>query len=396
MKTHSINALTIVALAATAPTSASADAKDVIIGGILGAAINQELNNQKKKKQQKTVVYKTPSLNSQYTKAERIQIQTSLRDRGYDIGVIDGILGKNSRRVISMFQGSLGAQQTGQLTRDQFARLTGAGSQFNTAQTFDRPLIPQETALLQQSLMMLGYYQGPIDGIDSPLTQGASMAFLASNGMNPMQVTKVNALVMATTRAGIPTPPNLVHEASMQMNGVNSANPFGNAAQGNGFGAPAQQAFGAQPQQQGMVGGQQAFVPNSQFQQQQQGVTQNNALFGAPQAPVQQQQLQPGVAAPGTTQPQLFQQQPQQVPQGGQGTAVFAASTPAQQPIAQPQSTLDIFSPGSDVAQVGQNAIPVPQQGQSAVPQQLFADPNATVAGGTQSSTGVFGQPSNN
>ncbi len=397
MKNQSFAILAVVSLSASLPTVAAADAKDALIGGIIGAAINQGLNNQKQKQQQKVVKKVAPSapgLNSQYSRAERIQIQTALRDRGYAIGAIDGILGKNSRHAISQYQGSIGEAQTGQLTPSQFAMLTTAGSQFSQTQAVDRPLVPQEVAMLQQSLGVLGFYQGPVDGVNSPGTQGASMAFLAASGLNPMQTTKVSTLVMAATSAGYTPPPYLVQEANTQMA---TANPFGAPAPQAGFGQP-NTGF-AQPQQPGVISafGQPVPSANQQFMQPN-GTAQGGFAFGTPQqqAPVQQQ-VQPG--APVT--------QPQQMPQGGQGTSVFASGNPAlQQQLApqpvpqQPQSTLDVFSPGTAVAVETdqQQPIPLPQTQQTSAPALLFSDGNATAAAESvqPQAGGVFGTPTGN
>ncbi|NVO58196.1 peptidoglycan-binding protein [Rhodobacteraceae bacterium B1Z28] len=394
MKKQSIATIVAASLAASVPITAAADTKDLLIGGVVGALIHKGITDNQKAKKQQSVVTQKPSsgtgvkspasLNSQYTRAERIQIQSAFRDLGYNIGTVDGVLGKNSRVVISQYQSSLGSPQTGQLTRSQFVTLLSQvpGS---TPVFARRELTRDEVRMLQQGLQTLGYYHGGIDGSNGPGTRGATNTFLAQQGMNPSTTTPVQGLVMARTAAGLQSPPYLYQEANGQ-NAIaqpqlqagfgtqpQQANPFGApAAQGFApqnqqpqpnpvFGAPASQqpvqAFGA-PVQQQPAAGQGSFVAAPATPQpvfgapQQQQPTTSTPIFGAPQ---QQQTVTPQVTAPANTQQNLFapaapqQQAPQpSAPQGsgGQTTTLFAAgggaATPAPQQQA-PQSSLDIF-----------------------------------------------------
>ncbi len=426
MKNQTIASCLILSLAAVTPGAARADLKDVIAGGVLGAIITQSVNNNKNKQssgkpaQQKVAKpkYTKPSLNSQYSRAERMQIQTALQNRGYPVGTIDGVLGRNSRSAISQFQTSIGQPGTGQLTPTQFAALTGAGAA-SMPVVADRALTRDEVVLLQQSLKTLGYYGGGIDGASGPGTRGATAAFLTNQGLNPAQITQVQAVVQATAMAGLATPPYLQQEAQMQMAAANGGGFGAPAPQQNGFGAqqPVTAGFGAQPQQQNLFGGAQpqtaGFGGQAVQQPQQNGFgaqqPQQQPLFG--NAPVQnagvgaqpQQQNLFGGAQPqqvpqqagtdlfgGQQQPLAPQgngvQQPAQqplfapAPQGQQpaqqgGGTLFASGTPAAPaPAAQPQSSLDVFS------------IQQPQAGTQIAGQQPVQQPT-TVAGG------VFGQP---
>ncbi|MCL3882555.1 peptidoglycan-binding domain-containing protein [Marivita sp. GX14005] len=412
MKRHSIAALVAASMVASVPGSASADAKDALIGGIVGAIIQKGISDSQRAKPQRKVyqksskskkrTYTAPSLNSQYSRSERIQIQSAFRDLGYGIGTVDGVLGQNSRRVIRQFQASRGEAQTGQLTRAQYVALLSQ-TPGATPVFAQRPLSGDEVRMLQQGLQMLGYYRGRIDGAKGPGTRGALNAFLAQQGLNPVQVTPVQGLVRARTAAGLQTPRYLQQEAGNQMAGAQpfgqqpqqafgqphmqqpgfaapgqpQANPFGTPAQNvpQGYGVPGQ----AMPGQGGQYvsapgqvapGQQQMFgVAQPQPQMQRPGAAQPVAtsLFGAPQ-PQPQPQV-PGAAAPvANPQQNLFapaapQQQlaPQPAaPQNGQGgTALFAsggavapqAVAPAQQAS---QSSLDIFTgsaQGTTIAQ---------------------------------------------
>ena len=341
----SIASLLSFSLATIVPQPSQADLKDVLIGGAIGAMVNQSINNENKSK--KKTVQTAASLNSKYTRAERVQIQSSLNQRGFNVGTVDGSLGPKSRSGIAAFQASIGQNATGQLTREQFVALTNQGFGNVTAAVAERPLTPNEFAMLQQGLQAAGYYNGPVTGLASPQLENARVAYLGSQGQNPMQITKIQTLVMAGLAAGYPVPAYLQQEAQEQYAaaqplgfGQPTAQGFGTAAatQPQGFGTPQQQntsAFGAQPQAvQPGVQQQQAFAPNPAFG------------AAAPQPVANPAATAPATAPSQTVQP-LFPQQQQQVapqptapqpvtPQGGQ-----LVQNPT---VQQPQSSLDVFT----------------------------------------------------
>ncbi|MEQ6250072.1 peptidoglycan-binding domain-containing protein [Sulfitobacter sp. HNIBRBA3233] len=397
-------------LALSAPNPVYADLKDALIGGVIGAAINQSVRNSQAQKRAtakrttRTVKNRAnvpASLNSQFTRDERRQIQTSLNNMGLNVGVVDGSLGPKSRAAISQFQASRGEAATGQMTRAQFLALTGVGFAAPAPAFADRQLNLNEVVMLQQSLQRLGFYRGTIDGINGAGTQNARAAFLASQGQNPMQVPQVQSLAMASTAAGYTLPQNLMQEAQAQFAAASGATGFGAAPvpqsnfgqlpqQNNQFGTPTtsagfatppppQPVFGAQPATQGTAG----FAPQTAPQQQ--------PLFGAPtQQQMPQQQQQPLFGAPAQAAPQPQQVQPIQQPQNN---AIFAstggATAPQQQIVVAPQqapSALDIFAPQSTgqpaaVAQqptqpaVLQPVAPQPQQQGAAAPVMTFTAP---------------------
>lgn len=415
MKKQTIATIVAASLAASAPAVSLADTKDFLIGGVVGALVHKGITDHQRAKQQQQQQVTTqrsssggaqvaPSLNGQYTRSERIQIQSAFRDLGYGIGTVDGVLGRNSRAVIRQFQASLGEPQTGQLTRAQYVTLMSQVP--GTNHVFARrELNRNEVVMLQQGLQTLGYYHGRIDGSNGPGTRGAMNTFLAQNGMSPATTTPVQGLVMARNAAGLQSPPYLYQEANAQSA---TQQPFGaqpqmqagfgtQQQQANPFGAPAGQGFAPQPQPQpnplfGTPNAQQpvqahgapaqqqvpgqggyASAPAAQpafGAQQQPAAASATPLFGAPQP-----QVAPQGAAPANTQQQnLFapaapqQQTPQPAaPQGGQNSTLFAAGTnPAPTPqVTQqqaPQSGLDIFS-GSAQPQVAQQPQPAANDG---------------------------------
>ncbi|MEL6689061.1 MAG: peptidoglycan-binding protein [Pseudomonadota bacterium] len=408
MKTY-LSAAAIAALLSTnVAAPAQADGKDVLFGAIVGAIVNEAARNNNQRRSTST---RAPSLNSQYSRAERVEIQSSLQRLGYNIGAIDGALGPTSRRVIGQWQASRGEAQTGQLTRAQFVALV-SGAPGATMAFASRPLDRSETILLQESLQRLGYYRGGIDGQTGPGTRGGTNAFVTAQGYAVGQLTPVQVLVLARQSAGLVTPPYLQTEASSQL----AAAPFGQQQQ-NGFGAPQQQqgfgtqqaTFGAAPQQGfGVQQGQQGFAaPQGQqatfgaAPQQgfgaapQQG---QQALFGntqpAPQgtfgAAPQGQQATFG-AAPQQGQG-LFGAAPQQ---GQQGTFGGGQVQPqAGGTFAAPQGQLASQPGGTGVAPQSLFA-PVPQQGQqptAVAPQQGQQQLFAPQQGGVIQQQGTNGQ----
>jgi hypothetical protein len=369
-------------LAGFAPQTASADIKDGIIGGVVGGAvgaivtesIRNNNNNQRSNTQATTTTRSSntaratsssPSLNSQYSRGERIQIQTALNNLGYNVGTVDGVLGKRSRAGIRAFQASRGEPQTGQLTAAQYAALTNGG--FGTTQAAfmpnNRPLQTNEVFLLQQSLWQMGLFQGTIDGVNGVTTQNAATSFLLGQNRNPQQTTHVQTLVLAAGAAGQMVPQYLVDEANAQMAAAQGGNLFGAPSTqgttlatqpqsgGDLFGAPAQATTASQQNQQ---------LFGTQQQQQAQPAPATNDLFGT----VPQQETAPQQQQLDTTTGVLAA-----APQSGDQNAVISTSgtlttaqsseglfatttqqqTGQQQPAAALQaeptsSTLDIFS----------------------------------------------------
>ncbi len=103
---------------------ARADTGDVvaglIVGGIIGAAINE---GSKKKaapgSKTKVKAKSTKSAISPEQKAANIEVQQALNFFGWPVGTADGALGKKSRSAISEYQAFLGHAGTGELTQEE-------------------------------------------------------------------------------------------------------------------------------------------------------------------------------------------------------------------------------------------------------------------------------------
>jgi len=374
-------------LALTMPKGAQADLKDALIGVGVGIVASEVIRNEKAKNAKRKQTTSTrsaskpraaPTLNSQYSRAEKVQIQSALNGLGYSVGTVDGSLGPRSREAIGQFQAARGEARTGQLTRAQYAALTNAGFGAQTAYVVDRPLTRNEVMLMQTGLQQLGFYTSRVDGQAGPGTRRARETFLLSQGRNPATTTQVQSAVLAASAAGIPVQPYLMQEATAQFQQANAVpnTQFGTPGvqpqqQQALFGTPAQPQqplFGAQPQQQQALFGapqpQQGFQQQQGFQPQQQ-----QTLYGAP-APQQGFATQPQVAAtpaPGTNQlfapvgtaPQAVAPQAVQPQQPGAQVNPLFAPAPTQTPLApqqqpgvvpQQQGTLDIYAGQAPVA----------------------------------------------
>jgi len=86
----------------------------LIVGGILGAAIANDINRNKKPKPGKPAASSTSS--SAITREANREVQIALNYFGYPVGTPDGQIGPKSRAAISQYQVLLGDPATGELT----------------------------------------------------------------------------------------------------------------------------------------------------------------------------------------------------------------------------------------------------------------------------------------
>lgn len=121
MKTKTIATTVLLASVALMPVSpltgpVRADGRDVvaglIIGGIIGSAIEKDKN---KKKSTKSTKAKTPSISAEQREANK-EVQTALNYFGYNVGTPDGAIGPKSRAAIKEYQAFLGYPATGDIT----------------------------------------------------------------------------------------------------------------------------------------------------------------------------------------------------------------------------------------------------------------------------------------
>lgn len=99
-----------------------------LVGGLIGGAIGSGIANQKKRGR---TVYVQPRASSAHRQETR-EIQASLNYFGFNAGVEDGVLGRNTRAAVSRYQGYMGFPVNGKLSSYQKSLLLGAYSRAQT------------------------------------------------------------------------------------------------------------------------------------------------------------------------------------------------------------------------------------------------------------------------
>ena len=107
-----------------------------------------------------------------------VEIQTRLRDRGYNVSSINGTLDASTTAAIRAFQGDAGLPVSGQATaalRDQLRIGSDPGA--------NRSLTRLQVVSLQSALAERGYDTGPADGVVGPRVRGAIRTYQADAGL---------------------------------------------------------------------------------------------------------------------------------------------------------------------------------------------------------------------
>ncbi|MBK1634697.1 hypothetical protein CKO19_02985 [Rhodovulum adriaticum] len=198
-------------LTVTPVTRAAADGSDVvggIIGGIIGGAIVNEAQRAKSKK--KKTVYVSPV--SAATRAQNREIQTSLNYFGFPAGVVDGVMGQNSRNAISQYQAFMGYAVTGSLAPYEKDFLVSsyhraiAGGPATSQMVAASPMGPRGLLKAYQRELATGGAAGMAGG-----AMGGTMATMpgAAPGMAPppQSMPSVPVTVPAATPPAAATPP---------------------------------------------------------------------------------------------------------------------------------------------------------------------------------------------
>ncbi|MFN4099225.1 MAG: peptidoglycan-binding domain-containing protein [Pararhodobacter sp.] len=114
-----------VALIAGSAERASADIGSAIAGGIIGGIIGGAMQQNRQPARPQTVVRRTVVVDST-ARSQAREVQTALNHFGFNVGVPDGVLGRQSRAGISQYQAYLGFGVTGQLLEFERNVLTAA------------------------------------------------------------------------------------------------------------------------------------------------------------------------------------------------------------------------------------------------------------------------------
>lgn len=103
--------------------AAANDAAALLGGAILGGIIVNEVN--KNKQRQRTTTTRTYSTSSAQ-RAQNREVQTSLNYFGYNVGTVDGALGRRSRAAIAQYQADMGFPADGYLEDHETNFLLGS------------------------------------------------------------------------------------------------------------------------------------------------------------------------------------------------------------------------------------------------------------------------------
>lgn len=109
-------------------------------------------------------------------------LQQALTDAGYYTGAVDGVYGPETVAAVEALQSANGLPVTGTVDKateealqEALAAVHGAASQQTVA----------ATAALQQTLTLVGFWDGPVDGVPTPELTEALQAFQVALGVEP-------------------------------------------------------------------------------------------------------------------------------------------------------------------------------------------------------------------
>lgn len=115
---------------------------------------------------------------SAYTAA----LQQSLTDAGYYTGAVDGVYGPETVAAVEALQTANGLPVTGTVDKATSEALQEALEAVHGAASQE---VVAATAALQQTLKVVGFWDGPVDGVPSPELTAALQAFQVELGVEP-------------------------------------------------------------------------------------------------------------------------------------------------------------------------------------------------------------------
>ncbi|MEX2199861.1 MAG: peptidoglycan-binding protein [Dongiaceae bacterium] len=119
---------------------------------------------------------KTPTAPAEDTAGLVANIQSELRERGYDIPMVSGELDWKTRQAIQAYQSNSGIVVDGKASGNLLAKL-------RSSQGTDQNTRAGLVLAVQTRLNDLGYNAGPEDGVFGPTTRGAVRTFQNDNGI---------------------------------------------------------------------------------------------------------------------------------------------------------------------------------------------------------------------
>ena len=131
-----------------------------------------------------------------------VGIQEQLNAHGYYVGDPDGVIGSKTKGAIRQYQRDAGLPVNGVATKELLDHLMFAEPKVYKREA-NAPAGSQLLLDTQYALQQRGYYQGPLDGLNGPMTREAIRQFQADAGL---PVTgSVGAGLLADLRAADPS-----------------------------------------------------------------------------------------------------------------------------------------------------------------------------------------------
>lgn len=133
-------------------------------------------------------------------------LQQALTDLGYYDGAIDGVYGPETVAAVEALQEANGLPPTGTVDKATEAALRAGLAELGSAATLEATAT---TAALQQTLALLGYWDGPVDGEWTDELTQAVQALQTDVGVPPTGVVDaatIAAVHLAVAEALTPTP----------------------------------------------------------------------------------------------------------------------------------------------------------------------------------------------
>lgn len=133
-------------------------------------------------------------------------LQQSLTDAGYYAAAVDGVYGPETVAAVEALQSANGLPVTGTVDKATAEALQQALEAVHGAASQEAVAA---TAALQQTLKLVGYWDGPVDGIPSPELTAALQSFQVALGVEPtgaVDAATISAFEKALADATTPPP----------------------------------------------------------------------------------------------------------------------------------------------------------------------------------------------
>ena len=130
----------------------------------------------------------------QARRAYILGIQKELKAHGYHVGPVDGALGSKTKGAIRQYQRDAGLPVDGVATKELldhlrfalpkvYARSAPAAAAADGDEAPKAPAADRYVRDVQYELRLRGYYRGPLDGLDGPLTRSAIRQYQEDAGL---------------------------------------------------------------------------------------------------------------------------------------------------------------------------------------------------------------------